>query len=345
MRPPLNAGENCRACGVVRGLRRRFNEAPAERGGKHPRRIYSAPPAVASMRPPLNAGENGRQYDLLPIDAVASMRPPLNAGENDVVASAPWDSSQASMRPPLNAGENHTSAAKWCRAARSFNEAPAERGGKRRRGHRRVRPRRASMRPPLNAGENPLDAPPAALQRLASMRPPLNAGENCRSARRRGRRRRRFNEAPAERGGKRGTRRLPPPRSCRRFNEAPAERGGKRLPGGDRRGDGRRFNEAPAERGGKLSAIVGRILLSPPASMRPPLNAGENLDDQETGRETGTCFNEAPAERGGKQYRLPRRGKPGSGFNEAPAERGGKQPYCGPSDAKRCRGATRVVRP
>ena len=35
-----------------------FNEAPAERGGKHRRRIGGGVVRPASMRPPLNAGEN-----------------------------------------------------------------------------------------------------------------------------------------------------------------------------------------------------------------------------------------------------------------------------------------------
>ena len=39
----------------------RFNEAPAERGGKRPCQCWRGQGAVlASMRPPLNAGENGQ---------------------------------------------------------------------------------------------------------------------------------------------------------------------------------------------------------------------------------------------------------------------------------------------
>ena len=82
------------------------------------------------------------------------------------------------MRPPLNAGENAA--------------APAD-GAKN---------RIASMRPPLNAGENRGIVCRQLLESGASMRPPLNAGENgaarhvCQSPPRR------FNEAPAERGGK-----------------------------------------------------------------------------------------------------------------------------------------------
>ena len=84
------------------------------------------------------------------------------------------------------------------------------------------------MRPPQNAGED--DRTPAvARPRVgASMRPPQNAGEDnvrygafvstqafC------------FNEAPAERGGRRKSQRGLPDGLCS-FNEAPAERGGRR---------------------------------------------------------------------------------------------------------------------
>ena len=85
------------------------------------------------------------------------MRPPLNAGENmhysgiDVKTFF-W----ASMRPPLNAGENlnEGSRAEIAPPTLSFNEAPAERGGKRS-GRRRsgLGLNEASMRPPLNAGK------------------------------------------------------------------------------------------------------------------------------------------------------------------------------------------------
>ena len=39
MRPPLNAGENSARTPAPRPARRRFNEAPAERGGKPNRSI------------------------------------------------------------------------------------------------------------------------------------------------------------------------------------------------------------------------------------------------------------------------------------------------------------------
>ena len=43
-----------------------------------------------------------------------------------------------------------------------------------------------------------------------------------------------------------------------------------------------RFNEAPAERGGKHSTGDGDNVMRM-ASMRPPLNAGENPADNRTG--------------------------------------------------------------
>ena len=60
------------------------------------------------------------------------------------------------------------------------------------------------------------------------MRPPLNAGENLPSPASQRPRIRRFNEAPAERGGKPPSCRDECCLACWRFNEAPAERGGKR---------------------------------------------------------------------------------------------------------------------
>ena len=58
------------------------------------------------------------------------------------------------MRPPLNAGENACSCRRGASRRRCFNEAPAERGGKRAPRHRPQHLLHASMRPPLNAGEN-----------------------------------------------------------------------------------------------------------------------------------------------------------------------------------------------
>ena len=59
------------------------------------------------------------------------------------------------MRPPLNAGENWSPVVAAEQSLFCFNEAPAERGGKRvAHGRRGVGRHDASMRPPLNAGEN-----------------------------------------------------------------------------------------------------------------------------------------------------------------------------------------------
>ena len=58
MRPPLNAGENHDSAGAGAVAVWRFNEAPAERGGKLALGRRAAGLAEASMRPPLNAGEN-----------------------------------------------------------------------------------------------------------------------------------------------------------------------------------------------------------------------------------------------------------------------------------------------
>ena len=155
------------------------------------------------------------------------------------------------MRPPLNAGENLRLAVAAADAGSGFNEAPAERGGKRLHGSAHHSRSRASMRPPLNAGEN------------GQIREGIEAVG------------RRFNEAPAERGGKQAEHQGGQTRP-ESFNEAPAERGGKR--GGRRRGavPGRGFNEAPAERGGKPARLREKLAEDGAASMRPPLNAGEN---------------------------------------------------------------------
>ena len=64
MRPPQNAGESVFKNGRQRQMRPRFNEAPAERGGKSPRRRRAADAGAASMRPPQNAGESD---DLVPV--------------------------------------------------------------------------------------------------------------------------------------------------------------------------------------------------------------------------------------------------------------------------------------
>ena len=61
----------------------------------------------------------------------ASMRPPLNAGENRAERGQLGADNSASMRPPLNAGENTDDTRRVLLALERFNEAPAERGGKR----------------------------------------------------------------------------------------------------------------------------------------------------------------------------------------------------------------------
>ena len=61
MRPPHYAGENVGGRRNIRG-RRRFNEAPALRGGE---RAAAAAPSIvspASMRPPHYAGENNQRH-------------------------------------------------------------------------------------------------------------------------------------------------------------------------------------------------------------------------------------------------------------------------------------------
>ena len=106
------------------------------------------------------------------------------------------------------------------------------------------------MRPPLNAGENGRGGRLVRRRGRASMRPPLNAGENVACASCSALPMWRFNEAPAERGGKPCVQF----RVCvceTGFNEAPAERGGKRMKQGCQSPARTGFNEAPAERGGK----------------------------------------------------------------------------------------------
>ena len=68
-------------------MRRGFNEAPAERGGKRPKPPHHRRARRASMRPPLNAGENMQWSDSPKPLNPASMRPPLNAGENSLAGA------------------------------------------------------------------------------------------------------------------------------------------------------------------------------------------------------------------------------------------------------------------
>ena len=99
-------------------------------------------------------------------------------GKTAVAALLVREDGNASMRPPQNAGENGF----W---------VLTQRGGS-----------TASMRPPQNAGENSLDEDFPAAFEVASMRPPQNAGENVPVAGEQPVRDLRFNEAPAECGGK-----------------------------------------------------------------------------------------------------------------------------------------------
>ena len=113
----------------------------------------------------------------------ASMRPPQNAGENRAGIGLVERQVDASMRPPQNAGENPKRRLTARMGRPSFNEAPAECGGKRRHSRDCQSFRKeASMRPPQNAGENAVGVAICGTQGDASMRPPQNAGENCRGS-------------------------------------------------------------------------------------------------------------------------------------------------------------------
>ena len=61
------------------------------------------------------------------------------------------------------------------------------------------------------------------------------------------------------------------------------------------------FNEAPAERGGERPRPPRHVRADGRASMRPPLNAGENNTKGAPFVLHTGCFNEAPAERGGER--------------------------------------------
>ena len=58
------------------------------------------------------------------------MRPPQNAGEDRAATAWHDGRTNASMRPPQNAGEDSSCRTKSSAASSSFNEAPAERGGR-----------------------------------------------------------------------------------------------------------------------------------------------------------------------------------------------------------------------
>ena len=273
--PAERGGEpGCHRSVAARVLR--FNEAPAERGGELDQDVARGAHEGASMRPPLNAGENLRRggrgcphfpcFNEAPAErggervttpfigddqVTASMRPPLNAGENLLGGLEQRADPAASMRPPLNAGENASRPGGRADDARSFNEAPAERGGEQPATATRWPAYSASMRPPLNAGENVFRLRQCGHARFASMRPPLNAGENPARPPPPGGAAPCFNEAPAERGGEReqivDAERQRVSASMRPPLNAGENRNGRRTPW--RRAA--RFNEAPAERGGE----------------------------------------------------------------------------------------------
>ena len=91
------------------------------------------------------------------------------------------------------------------------------------------------------------------------------------------------------------------------------------------------FNEAPAECGGKLAVVGVPVGERQRASMRPPQNAGENIQNRIIIQCGSAGFNEAPAECGGKLGGLPVALVALRRFNEAPAECGGKRPCCRPT--------------
>ena len=82
MRPPHYAGENWPFTFTPPAGGRRFNEAPALRGGKPHELGQFGAPHDASMRPPHYAGENMAGKGERAMEPIASMRPPHYAGEN-----------------------------------------------------------------------------------------------------------------------------------------------------------------------------------------------------------------------------------------------------------------------
>ena len=131
------------------------------------------------------------------------------------------------MRPPQNAGEDRLGAAALARKDGSFNEAPAERGGRLGRDPRLdVLHRDASMRPPQNAGEDFGWRLLGGVSAAASMRPPQNAGEDSSRTSTKPATRCCFNEAPAERGG-RLHRRQGAHLRCRRASMRPPQNAGE----------------------------------------------------------------------------------------------------------------------
>ena len=156
------------------------------------------------------------------------------------------------MRPPQITGENTATTGAAVAWWPSFNEAPADHGGKLGEpGNYAVVRRSFNEAPADHGGKRPELSPPPCPPDPASMRPPQITGENS---------------AWTNFAHKRGT--------C--FNEAPADHGGKRRAScSGRTQGGWSFNEAPADHGGKL---VDRLASArgDAASMRPPQITGEN---------------------------------------------------------------------
>ena len=159
----------------------------------------------ASMRPPHCAGEIPRQPDRQAVGLIASMRPPHCAGEIvRVRLDAQRGADLASMRPPHCAGEIAAARRGARTTSARFNEAPALRGGNRRR-PRGAPPSGQSFNeaPALRGGNHPLQRQRLAPRLRASMRPPHCAGEIVLNQLSRSRYVLGFNEAPALRGGNR----------------------------------------------------------------------------------------------------------------------------------------------
>ena len=88
MRLRLNAAENSSLPIQDLAVSTSFNEAAAERRGKHELGQHLAVGLVASMRPRLNAAENPDGKYKIGVMADASMRPRLNAAENSNPSTA-----------------------------------------------------------------------------------------------------------------------------------------------------------------------------------------------------------------------------------------------------------------
>ena len=99
MRPPQNAGEDV---GILADLERvvlGFNEAPAERGGRH--NTYRASRNLRNRFNEAPAERGGRLLRLRdghPVQVEASMRPPQNAGEDAALAASATQSVAVAWR-------------------------------------------------------------------------------------------------------------------------------------------------------------------------------------------------------------------------------------------------------